>query len=118
MRDPKRDQESAERFVDQTDSELIAVAKRINRTLIDNALELSKLYERRLAKRTRDQAELLKAIRYELVRRRVPNSSGANVTVNATGTVSKQINADTTINVDDMSGGLVTGFEIGNVGGE
>lgn len=108
-----------ERWAAFEDTDLVALAKRLNRDLIARTLALAGLYEdaaspqlvrvdRAMAKAAETAADL-RAVRYELSRRRIPNPNGA---VNVT--VGKQINADSQVNVGTMSGGAADGVRFGD----
>lgn len=110
MRDPRRDQESAERYATMSDTDLIETAKVLNRRLIATALDLAGVYDEATARRAHDLAQELAAVRYELVRRRIPNPSGA-VTVYQQGGGANIASTQTVGSASDSA--RVAGVEIG-----
>lgn len=81
MRDEARDAQSAEQYVTFTDADLVEQARTLNRRLIAQVAELSNVWDDATHARAQALARELQAIRYELVRRRIPNPSGASVTI-------------------------------------
>jgi hypothetical protein len=96
-RDAQRDQESAEAYAERSDQELVALARVLNRQLISMAAELAAIWdEERMIIRAQAVARELQAIRYELARRRIPNPSGASVTI--TGSTLAGVNSGDSTN--------------------
>lgn len=104
MRNPQRDQMSAERYVTMTDADLVGTAKVLNHRLIKAVRDLADVYDAAGVARAQALAAELQAVRYELVRRRVP--AGLNL---------KTVNATTNISVSEV-GGEITGLRIGEIG--
>jgi hypothetical protein len=124
MRDPMREQMSAERYADLSEADLIAMAKHLNREVLRRGVALGRVYllPPRAAElvnigRTRSQAhqarQALRDVRFELVRRRY-QSPPAGPIVNV-GPI-KQINAESRIDIGTQTGGSATGLDIGMKG--
>jgi hypothetical protein len=98
MRDQARDQESAENYAERSDQELIDLARALNRRLINLTAELADVWwdEADALVRAQAMARELQAIRYELARGRIPNPSGASVSI--TGSTLAGVNSGDSTN--------------------
>jgi hypothetical protein len=129
MRDPGREQQSAERYADLADADLVLVAKQLNRELLARTLKLAiELLAGIVSGHGEDLGRLiqvdrawsiaagvrnrLKAVRYEIVRRRRRDTPPGTVVQ-----VGKQINTETKIDIKEQSGGSITGLDINSMGG-
>lgn len=123
MRDPKRDQESLERFTLFSDENLVIIGRRLNRELLRQGLVLSGVADldperiatltnlKRAMRRLADTAKQLRDVRYELGRRGVPHPNGAVINVTQQGQ-GANITASQTIGTNS---GTAAGVDIGEI---
>lgn len=109
MRDPIRDQMSAETYAAYSDQELINATKEANRRLIDLTLVLVQEWDMRVRNRCRALAQEVSALRYELARRDVPNPSGASASITVAGSPIVGTNAADMTNVNTSGGDYAEG---------